>query len=524
MLAKLIIIVIIIVIFILLFLNLKKKEGFQTQTPTTSSAQFNTQCYDTELTNCVGNCDIVEDIERTKCVENNSCSSLSESNCNNGCSFETVLDSNCENKTSQQDCDSSICVWNTSQNKCFEKNANYEKSYEVLNGYSPRCSVDSNEARNHPQVGELYNDIRTDMGENEFRNYMRSWENRSNLELRLTNERRRPIYRQLCENNSGCMYIPPISANQYYDLGQCKLDHPCRRHTTESSCVADRDNECSFRFYENGDNRCDIAQSFDEKVTGYSPQRFYPQTGRINGKQEGADIYNRVPISERECRDNYSNVPNFVADNYNNNCYSDIQLCKYINNESLSADSDDYRNLIANKCFSMRATSNHYDLDAPRGMMGSSSSSYYSHSLLRDPSKMKFFSCEEIEKLYLYSKMLLETQVGSNCNSDSLPDYRIISVGSSALDERTTPEISNLDCYFIPSELSSNGPSDSNPNRGKLAYIEGATNDYWNGIFTVVQSNNRITITRTDTRQDGSVGWNFDLKFICKKKKTLLKI
>ena len=97
MLTKLLIVVIIFVIFISVLFKLNKKEGFES--PTTSSFNLNTECYETELTNCVGNCNTVEKVNSIKCLSGTRCNTLSESECDRGCVFQKDINSNCENKT-----------------------------------------------------------------------------------------------------------------------------------------------------------------------------------------------------------------------------------------------------------------------------------------------------------------------------------------------------------------------------------------------------------------------------------------
>ena len=505
MLAKLIIILIIIVIFILLFLNFKKKEGFQATTHTTSSVEFNTQCYNTELTNCVGNCNIVEDIERTKCVENNSCSSLSESNCNEGCSFKTNIKSNCEGKN-KANCLDDICVWNTSQNKCFEKNSNYEKDENVIYRWSQKCNVDWNEYQeNHPDILQL----------KESQDYKKS-----NYKDKMVENKQKELFKNSCENKEGCLYKKPGE----WGYGECVPDHPCRRYTTEDSCVNDRDNECVANIeYDYEDNKdkfknCEPAKNMFEKITGYSGWD-NKKAGRINGKKVEGE---REKLLPKDCGKN-GNPENFVYEGpgpwSRNYCYSDYRLCEnkdeWLEKKKPDASEDElsdysYAKLFNEKCFSMKATPNHtnlfkYDNDYNQN-------TYYPHSLLRDSSKIKYFSCEEIKKIYLYSKMVLKTSVDSKCVN--LPNSFDILVGSSDKNVKTVT-VENLQCYDIPTELDKDGPTDEKPNKGKFNnyYYPDGFQDTFN--ITKNESLNQITVKRTDINDEG---WDMNLNFTVKKK------
>ena len=526
MLAKLIIILIIIVIFILLFLNLNKKEGFQTtqttQSGSSNSVELNTECYKTSLTKCVGKCNILEKEIRRKCLNKNKCSVINnEDDCDDkkGCSFKTNIKSNCEGKN-KANCSDDICVWEESAKKCFEKNSNYEKDKDVINSWSPKCRVEYTEySSRHPKINLL----------KESQKYIDS-----NNKSDMVEDKRKELFKKACKKKEGCLYKKPGD----WGYGSCEPDHPCRRYKTEHHCVKDKDNECVANFdYKDNFYKCEPAENMFEKITTYSG--WNKKAGYLYGKKmvDGG----KLKLFPEDCGKD-GNPENFVYEGNNywskNYCYSDYRLCEDRNewhenrkpvapevpentsdtsalenyNKSLAeynkVSDYNYTKLFNDKCFSMKASPNHtnllkYDDDY-------SPNTFYPHSLLRDPSKIKYFSCEEIKKIYLYSKMVLNTSVHHKCVN--LPDNYTILVGSS-VDNDKTKSIENLHCYDIPTELDKEGPTDEKPNKGRF-------NEYWSGYpdtfsITKNKSSNEITVKRTDIEKKG---WGMNLEFSVKKK------
>lgn len=443
MLAKLIIIVIIIIIFILLLSKLNKKEGFQT--PTTSSVELNTECYDTEITNCVGDCNTVEKLIRTKCLDSDKCSSLAKNDCDNGCAFENEIKSNCEGKTQDQ-CSNSICVWNGSQNKCFEKNANYEKDQP----YSQNCSVN-------------------------WRDY-----NQGNISTRRNN------YKTSCEAKPNCILHEPITISQdktnasYLSsdnyVGACNPQHPCRKHTKPENCSQDTENECNSFFDSYSGFRCEPSTHFFGKISNIAPSGNDKRAGYKYGKKapQGNSI---VPLERKDCG-NEGNPENFINDGHNNRCYSDERLCMYYSTYFAGKDPN-YDKLFKEKCFSMKVTHNHFNLTKQNHTPNPPLRMYYTHSVLRDPSKIKFFSCEEIKKLYHFSKkvlaessemieiMRLKTDAGLSDVCFNLEDSKEIHIGRMPVNTQKFPKsaqpwkqayyiektVSNINCYDMPTTI-----------------------------------------------------------------------
>ena len=296
-----ILIIIIILIFYIYRRNTNTKENFQTTPP-----PINEDCYNTEIDNCTQDkCNIKSKISSSKCFNKTKCSDTTvEGDCNNidGCSYLTNLTSSCEGKE-EGDCDNNICVWNSLSNKCFEKDSNYEVTFN--------CGQYGNEDQCNSQ--EMCSYVTSDWGD-----YCNSFMN--------VNEKASNI---------------PYSYTQTNSDGDCTNSH-------------------SFKLIQ---------------------------------------TYNWGDMEQ---------------------CFNDNQICSY-KTESGSTNNitDSVRN---DNCFLMEADNNKFMLSSTGGAGDSQNNSvnYYTHTNLRDTTRLKHFACSEIQRLYNHSKSLLPSySPGDSVDTDN---------------------------------------------------------------------------------------------------------